>query len=348
MARKMDEIRTRIELKSHNVENASTTDYPGNYVGYDDSWSLEKFKKKFRVNIIHLTDNEMEFDMVGIDASLANAFRRILLAEVPTMAIEKVYMFNNTSVIQDEVLAHRLGLIPIYADPEKFEFPSNNSRDGGEKDMIAFTLNVKCSKNSRASKTATDPTDLYLHSNVTSADLKWCPIGRQAEMFSPNEIRPVHDDILIAKLRPGQEINMKVHCFKGIAQDHAKFSPVCTASYRLLPEIVLTSIVEGDKAERLSKCFSSGVIEIEEVNGVKRAKVVNPRLDTCSREVLRHDDLKDCVRLHRVRDHFIFLVESTGAMPPEVIVSRAIRLLEKKCSNFLFEMDKPTTDEDEQ
>jgi DNA-directed RNA polymerase I and III subunit RPAC1 len=64
----------------------------------------------------------MEFDMIGIDASIANAFRRILLAEIPTMAIEKVYINNNTSVIQDEVLAHRLGLIPLKADPTKFKF----------------------------------------------------------------------------------------------------------------------------------------------------------------------------------------------------------------------------------
>jgi DNA-directed RNA polymerases I and III subunit RPAC1 len=64
----------------------------------------------------------MEFDMVGIDASIANSFRRILLAEVPTMAIEKVHVFNNTSVIQDEVLAHRLGLIPLKANPNLFKF----------------------------------------------------------------------------------------------------------------------------------------------------------------------------------------------------------------------------------
>jgi DNA-directed RNA polymerases I and III subunit RPAC1 len=63
---------------------------------------------------------EMEFDLVGVDASIANAFRRILLSEVPTMAIETVFVFNNTSVIQDEVLSHRLGLIPIKADPGRF------------------------------------------------------------------------------------------------------------------------------------------------------------------------------------------------------------------------------------
>lgn len=72
------------------------------------------------MEIQHSDELEMEFDLVGVDASIANAFRRILIAEVPTMAIETVFVFNNTSVIQDEVLAHRLGLIPIKADPERF------------------------------------------------------------------------------------------------------------------------------------------------------------------------------------------------------------------------------------
>ena len=55
----------------------------------------------------------MVFDMTGIDVSLANAFRRILLSEVPTMTIEKVFVHNNTGVLRDELVAQRLGMIPI-------------------------------------------------------------------------------------------------------------------------------------------------------------------------------------------------------------------------------------------
>lgn len=64
----------------------------------------------------------MEFDIVGVDPAVPNAFRRILLSDIPTMAFDRVFMFNNTSIIQDEVLAHRLGLIPLKADPRLFEF----------------------------------------------------------------------------------------------------------------------------------------------------------------------------------------------------------------------------------
>lgn len=88
----------------------------------EENFSMENFQENFRIEIISSTKEEMVFDMVGIDASIANAFRRILIAEIPTMAIERVHIEDNTSILQDEVLAHRLGLIPIAADPRKFQF----------------------------------------------------------------------------------------------------------------------------------------------------------------------------------------------------------------------------------
>ena len=74
---------------------------------------------------------------------------------------------------------------------------------------------------------------------------------------------PVHDDILIAKMRPGHEIDVKLYAVKGLGNDHAKFSPVATAFYRLLPEITLNRTVKGEQAERLQSCFSPGVIRKE-------------------------------------------------------------------------------------
>lgn len=61
------------------------------------------FFQSFSIAVVSLNDEDMEFDMIGVDPAVANAFRRILISEVPSMAIEKVYMINNTSVIQDNV-----------------------------------------------------------------------------------------------------------------------------------------------------------------------------------------------------------------------------------------------------
>ncbi|XP_064600500.1 DNA-directed RNA polymerases I and III subunit RPAC1-like [Liolophura sinensis] len=334
----IEDIRSRVRLNEHNVENVHSTDFPGTYEGYDDDWDFEKFKQGFQINIIHLDEELMEFDMVGVDAAIANAFRRILLAEVPTMAIEKVFINNNTSIIQDEVLAHRLGLIPINADPRLFEFRNEGDLEGSSEDTIEFQLKIKCSKSPKAPKEATDPDEMYINHKVLTKDLKWIPVGNQADMFKEGDLRPVHDDILIAKMRPGQEIDLSVHCVKGIGKDHAKFSPVATASYRLLPDIVLTRPVEGEAARRLQGCFSPGVIELDEVKGKVVARVAHPRRDTCSREVFRHPDLKECVKLGRIRNHFIFSVESTGALAPDVLVKEAVQVLMKKCRSFLSEL----------
>ncbi|KPP77319.1 DNA-directed RNA polymerases I and III subunit RPAC1-like [Scleropages formosus] len=342
--RNVDEIRNRVILGEFGVKNVHSTDFPGNYPEYDDTWNQKKFQKasyvkNFRIDIIQMDENSMEFDMVGIDAAIANAFRRILLAEVPTMAVEKVFIYNNTSIIQDEILAHRLGLIPIKADPRLFEYRNADDEEGTEIDTIQLQLKVKCTRNPRASKDSSDPSELYINHMVYSRDMKWVPIGNQADVFGEAGIAPVHGDILLAQLRPGQELDIVMHCVKGIGKDHAKFSPVATASYRLLPEITLLQPVKGEMAERLKRCFSPGVIELENIEGTPVAKVVNSRLDTCSREVLRHDDLKNLVKLGRVRDHFIFSVESTGILAPDILVSEAIKVLMAKCRKFLNELD---------
>jgi DNA-directed RNA polymerases I and III subunit RPAC1 len=115
-----------------------------------------------------------------------------------------------------------------------------------------------------------------------------------------------------------KEIDVQMHAVMGIGQDHAKFSPVgaasqsstfnelATASYRLHPVIEIVSPIINDDAEKFVKCFPKGVAQIRVDNtGMKRAEIVNSRLDTVSREVLRHEEFKEKVKLGRVRDHFI-------------------------------------------
>lgn len=55
-------------------------------------------------------------------------------------------------------------------------------------------------------------------SPVYSRHMTWVPLGNQADLFPEGTIRPVHDDILIAQLRPGQEIDLLMHCVKGIGK----------------------------------------------------------------------------------------------------------------------------------
>lgn len=216
------------------------------------------------------------------------------------MAIETVYIWNNTSIIQDEVLAHRIGLIPLNIDPRLFEsFPLGEEAEATDENTIVFKLDVTCKTNPH------HPDDLSkaIHANVYSGDLQWIPQGTQSEKYET--IRPVHEDILLAKLRPGQSIAFEAHCRKGEGKDHAKFSPVSTASYRLMPKIQVDESVVDQVAEELKAKCPMNVFDIEELGNVKRAVAVRPRDCTMCRECIRQPDWQERVKLSRKFDHFI-------------------------------------------
>ena len=69
--------------------------------------------------------------------------------------------------------------------------------------------------------------------------------------------------------------------------------------FRLLPRIEIVKDVYGDQARKLQKCFSEGVIALQ--GKKEKAVVKNARIDGCSRNVFRYDDLKDKVKLEKVR-----------------------------------------------
>lgn len=335
---------SRITLKEFEVLNTSSTLIGGVPGGGSRKWTSKEFEKGLQVKFVKkdVENMELEFDLIGVDASFANAFRRILLSDVPSMAVEKVYIYKNTSIIQDEVLAHRLGLIPLKADPRKFEMKEAGAEDAGtEKDTLEFDIKVICKKNPEAPVGAIDPKDLYIDHCVYTKHMEWVPKGDQESWL--DDPGPVAKDILIAKMRTNHEINAKLFAVKGYGSDHAKFSPVATVFYRLLPEIKLNQTVKGEQAERLQSCFSPGVIRLE--GSKKKAVVEDARYDACSRNVFRHDDLREAVTMTKKRDHFIFTVESVGAVEPEELFSMAIDHLEKKCDDFLTELETTLTEE---
>lgn len=336
-----DDSRDRAHVTEHHIEHTAYSKYPGNYHGISDEWDANEFHKTFRVDIIENHKGRiLEFDMIGIGPAIANAYRRIMIAEVPSMAIEHCFIYNNTSVIQDEMLAHRVGLIPIRADPTQFRWkPSTQGPENvNAEHTIRFTLKAKCEKIAGVDADKTGRRDeLYQDYKVHSGKMVWVPIKGQEEFLTGDKVpRPAHKKILVAKLSGKQEIDLKLHAVKGIGRDHAKFSPVATATYRLMPDIKIIGKVTGDAAERIKSSFSEGVIKIDKKD--KSAKVANARIDSGSRNIFRHQDLKDLVVYDYIKDHFIFKVESAGGMPAMDIVSQSCAILGSKCQYFLNEL----------
>ncbi|CAH8310026.1 unnamed protein product [Eruca vesicaria subsp. sativa] len=361
--------RTRVLCQNDAPIHTASVGYSGAYssVGVDNSVKLENFSENFRVNVIHLSEDgmELEFDMIGIDAAIANAFRRILLAELPTMAFERVFIANNTSIVQDEVIAQRMGLVPIAADPKLFEFLSENDQPN-EKNTIVFKLHAKCAKGEGRKKVLTNQliwlpngSELVKESGDSNSKPKTYTSfsHSQSDSFpelANNPITPSYPDILIAKLGPGHEIELEAHAVKGIGKTHAKWSPVATAWYRMLPEVILLREVEDEDAERLVKACPQKVFDIEDIgNGRKRATVARPRDCTLCRQCVRENygeemnkeeekeqkqeqkEWIENVALRRVKNHFIFKIESTGSLPPDILFTEAVKILEDKCQRVI-------------
>lgn len=112
----------------------------------------------------------------------------------------------NSSIIQDEVLAHRVGLIPIRADARKLDYVIGDEET--DKDTIVFHFDVECTAGSG---------DSVINGSALSGAMKWLPQGSQNEVF-PEGVAPVHDDIVVAKLKPGQRIEFEAHCRKGVGE----------------------------------------------------------------------------------------------------------------------------------
>jgi len=144
------------------------------------------------VKIIKHTEDTLIFSVKGIDNIMANSLRRTMIADIPTVAIDRVEFYENTTVLHDEIIAHRLGLIPV----------SGNDGDRVEFDMIATKMETWYSD------------DMGFNSDA----------GPECKVVIPG--------IPIVKAAPGQKLKFVAHLTTGTGFDHAKWSPVSTCSFK--------------------------------------------------------------------------------------------------------------------
>lgn len=193
------------------------------------------------IKIIELKDDLVRFTLENVDLNVSNALRRVLLAEVPTMAIDVVFFDENTSVLCEEFIAHRLGLIPLTSSAaEQFRF----SRDCNcplecTNCSVSLTLDVSCSEGKR---------------DVTSMELRSSDSRVQPVMLNDN------DKILIAQLSGNQSIRLRAIAKKGVGKEHAKWSPVSAVGFEYDPDNKLKHTTfwnEGDPDKEWPKSTNS-------------------------------------------------------------------------------------------
>jgi DNA-directed RNA polymerase II subunit RPB3 len=110
-----------------------------------------KHRQVIRKPVVKLRDlkpDYCEFELLNTDASVANSLRRVIIADVPTIAIDLVEIEANTTVLNDEFIAHRLGLIPLISERARtMKSPYEVSDPDSDFTEVSFTLNIKCTSN---------------------------------------------------------------------------------------------------------------------------------------------------------------------------------------------------------
>lgn len=256
------------------------------------------------INIKSSDDQRMIVIIEGVNVPFINALRRICMVEVPTMAIEEVEIYKNDSRIFDEVLAHRLGLVPLKTDLESI-IPHDECDCESHCPRCSVSLLLK----------EKGPKTVY-SGDLTSQDPK---------------IVPVHDTIPLLKLRDDQEVELEAIAQLGTGLEHAKWQPITSSAYKYYPVIT----VDPEKCEACAKCAEEcprGVLEFDEKEN--KVLVVDP--ENCN---MCKTCMKDCevgaVTVDGLEDKFIFTIETDGSLKPEEVISKACDILADKSEKII-------------
>lgn len=159
------------------------------------------------IKILERDNNHIVIEFDDIPRQYVNALRRLSISQVPTFAIDDVVILENSSVMHDEAIAHRLGLIPLRTDLERFVMPhlcECKSTLGCSKCRVLLVLDAESQDKTKV---------------ITSA-----------ELISEDEaVKPVNNEIPIVSLAPAQKLKFEAYARLGTGKNHAKWQPTSVA-----------------------------------------------------------------------------------------------------------------------
>ena len=258
------------------------------------------------IKVLNKQENKVTFVLKDTTPAFVNTLRRLITSEVPVLAVRKVTFVKNSSALFDEMLAHRLGLLPLTTDLESYVLPSKCSCKGAGCAKCQLILTLK----------AEGPITVY------SSDLK----------SQDPKIKPVFPKMPIVNLLKGQELEFEAVVTLGTGKEHAKFSPALVY-YKSFPKVTVDKVKNADE---VCKSCPVGVFEMDG----KNLKVKN--LEACHLCMACVDccDPKESVTVVGSEKDFIFTIESWGNLTPNEILDAALNVFDEKLDEFEEMMNK--------
>jgi len=258
---------------------------------------LENNKDQFKLSFI-LKDSSPVF---------ANTLRRLMIDEVPTMAIEDVDFIKNNSILYDEMVAHRLGLVPLKTDLKSYNLPDKCKCEGKGCNRCQLKMVLKPTKGSGT---------IYA-SEIKSKD---------------PAVKPVYGDTPIVKLLKGQTLELEATAVLGRGKQHVKWSP-CHAYYKYRPIVEITGDVKNPEA--IIEVDHNNIFEIKD----KKLVINKDRVLDCDLS-MDFSEIDKNVKVTASDTDFVFYIESFGQLSCKEIVTKAIELFDEQLDEFVEELKK--------
>jgi len=284
-----------------------------------ERWQARK-ESVMEIQFSSIDDSLARFTLAGATPAFANAFRRAMIGEVPTLAIDDVRIYDNTSAFFDEMLAHRLGLIPLKTDLSTLSTQEKCTCGGAGCPgcMVTFTLSVEGPK------------------TVLSSDL----------IAQDPHATAVYDNIPIVKLAKGQKLVIEARATLNTGRVHAKWQPTLVCGFKNHPVVSIS-----EACDACGMCVEECPRNVLAVRG-KKVEVIEGKLPDCSmcrlceRACLASGIGEEpAISISAEEDRYIFVVESDGALTVKEIMDRALQYIRDQSDELERQLGEISGDE---
>ncbi len=267
-----------------------------------------------KIRVLESNAERIVLDVEGATPAFLNSIRRAAIAEVPTLAVDEVIFYNNDSVMWDEVLAHRLALVPLKVEPLEGYDALRDCYEHGNDCAALFVLDEEAVERVKT---------------VYSGHLRFEGFEGLIEGPARINVEPVSKKIPIVKLARGQRLRLTAIAKMGVGREHAKWQPTSAVAYRFAAQIKILKEPDPETAAKIADVCPRKVFAVE--NG----KLVVKNLEACNTCRECQDRYPQYVSVTWDSSKARFTLESVGALPAWKILLTAVDILEEKASRFV-------------
>ncbi|MDW7732548.1 MAG: DNA-directed RNA polymerase subunit D [Methanolobus sp.] len=254
------------------------------------------------IDVLEISERSAKFVLSNVSAAFANGIRRAALSDVPTLAIDDVNIYNNTSVLFDEQLALRLALIPLTANIDDFVPMQECSCDGAECPACKVSLTLS----------AEGPKMVY------SGDL----------ISSDETVHPADLNVPIIDLKEGQKVVLEAIAHMGYGYQHAKWQAGVACGYKNMPLVTFSNCDKcGACIEECPQSIIKMGPEGAEISGEDILKCILCRLCQEKCEI-------NAIKVSHDENSFILTMESDGSYTIQELIINAGKNIKDKAARM--------------